>query len=160
MCSVFQHSTSHMVFHAALYGGCGLVRSRCSSQLCIVWLKDCQFSVRKDCVGVGRIDLVGNILCQPSPSTATVHLSVLFIVYIPTDDVRCEKDFSKCEKYTPSLHSAREKYFTAKLINSHPHAQRSINSWCSTSLQLGSVDEEDRANSRWCIQIQWQLTYF
>ena len=46
--------------------------------------------------------------------------------------VRCEKDFSKCEKYTPSLHSAREKRFTAKLINSHPHAQRSTK--CSASV--------------------------
>ena len=48
------------------------------------------------------------------------------------DDVRCEKDFSKCEKYTPSLHSAREKRFTAKLINCHPHAQRSTK--CSASV--------------------------
>ncbi len=48
------------------------------------------------------------------------------------NDVQCEKGFIKCEKYTPSLHSAREKRFTAKLINSHPHAQRSTN--CSASV--------------------------
>ncbi len=95
-------------------------------------------SVGKDCVCVGHIDTVGNILCQPSPSTLTARQSALFIVYVPNAVVTIMMFDAKKTSVSVrnilhrSIQQKTTKRFTAKLINSHPHAHRSTK--CSASV--------------------------
>ncbi len=121
ICSVF-----YLACGAVLYGGSCSVEVQQSTLSCLIrGLHNTQFHIGRDCICVGHINDTKWEISYDNlhrlhilPQHLVYQYSSLCMHQMQWPQCSMRKDFSEYDKHSPSLHSARVKRFTAKLINS------------------------------------------